>query len=108
MAISHDNNYNKISTKSAYKCHLISKFNNLKTGNLATTIPRSGSTINSLNTSEIQNTEGLLVLYTDIDTNLNKREEFQTQTANMKPDIICLVEILPKTPLVLLFTNVNI
>ena len=69
-----------------------------ETDELLSQIPPSGSATNSVNTSETPNTKGLLVMYTNIDTYLNKREEFQTQIADMKPDIICLVEILPKTP----------
>ena len=69
-----------------------------ETDKLLSEIPQSqGSTISS-NYSEIQNSNGLSVMYTNIDTYLNKREEFLIQIADTKPDIICLVEILPKSP----------
>ena len=69
-----------------------------ETDKLLSQIPQSqGSTVSSFN-SQIQYTKGLLVMYTNIDTYLNKKKEFQTQIADMKPDIICLVEILPKSP----------
>ena len=39
---------------------------------------------------------GLKILYTNIDSYLNKREEFESTIDILDPDIICMVEILPK------------
>ena len=41
--------------------------------------------------------QGLKVIYTNIDTFLNKREELETLINQQNPEVICLVEILPKS-----------
>ena len=41
--------------------------------------------------------EGLSVMYTNIDTFLNKREELHYKIIQDNPDIICITEILAKT-----------
>ena len=50
----------------------------------------------SSDNSLIDTSTGLKILYTNIDSYLNKREEFQWAIDNVDPDIICMVEILPK------------
>ena len=53
-----------------------------------------GSTIqNSTHVVE----RGLNVIYTNNDTFLNKREELETLINQQNPEVICLVEILPKS-----------
>ena len=50
----------------------------------------------SSDNSLIDTSTVLKILYTNIDSYLNKREEFQSAIDNVDPDIICMVEILPK------------
>ena len=50
----------------------------------------------SSDNSLIDTSTGLKTLHTNIDSYLNKREEFQSAIDILDPDIICMVEILPK------------
>ena len=44
----------------------------------------------------VEQIKGLKIIYSNIDTYLNKREELQALIVEINPDIICLTEILPK------------
>ena len=54
----------------------------------------------SSDNSLIDTSTGLKILYTNIDSYLNKREEFQSTIDILDPDIICIVEILLKLKVV--------
>ena len=51
----------------------------------------------NLDSSSFSGKRGLKVIYTNIDTFLNKRDEVLNLVQHRKPDVICLVEILPKS-----------
>ena len=44
----------------------------------------------------VEQIKGLKIIYSNIDTYLNKREELQALIGEINPDIICLTEILSK------------
>ena len=72
-----------------------SELESLGYSELDNSVPRfHGSTSGTDNVFE---KKGLKVIYTNIDTFLNKREEFTNLVEQKKPDVICMVEILPKS-----------